>query len=210
MKPLVSLAKVGKTYGERVVFKDVNCDFLPGRFYLVLGANGCGKTTLLKIIAGLTRPSEGEAKIRAGAKIGRLGHATSLYPALAARENLLFWTKLYGRDAARADEALELVGLAARGDDPARSLSRGMAQRLNFARLLVQEPDVWLLDEPFTGLDEKSRELMRGELIKIKNNGACVALVSHNPETDLPLADCLLTIDKRRLLVAENNGDATR
>lgn len=201
MDALVSLKNIRKTYGDRSIFNNINCDFFASSIYLILGRNGSGKTTLLKLVAGLAHPDAGEIRIKDNLKVGFLGHDTFLYPGLTVMENLKFWSRIGGR---RADEStileiLERAGLESRRDDLAKSLSRGMSQRLNFARLALQDPNLWLLDEPFSGLDEQSQIFMRDELRRIKSRGACVALVSHNPNEDGSLADFVLKIEDRAI-----------
>ena len=197
METLAAIRNGAKFYGDRKVFGGLNCDFRRGSLCVALGSNGAGKTTLLKILAGLTKLSEGEMEIKRGARVGYFAHASFVYPGLTAAENLKFWARAYGADLGGVEPALQKVGLAARADDPARSFSRGMLQRLNFARLLLQKPDLWLLDEPFSGLDEESQSFMRRELKNIKGEGACVVVVSHDPRADLPLADCSLKMGGR-------------
>lgn len=209
MDALITLKNIRKSYGDRNIFDRIDRDFISASIYLILGRNGCGKTTLLKLLAGLARPDEGEISAREGLKIGFLGHDTFLYPGLTALENLKFWSRIGGR---RADESaimevLAKVGLDSRGDDLAGSFSRGMAQRLNFARLLLQNPDIWLLDEPFSGLDEESKLFMRDELKRLRSGGACVALVSHNPNEDGLIADFVLKIQDRKIATIDRSRD---
>ena len=129
----------------------------------MFGANGAGKTTLLRILAGLLRPHAGRARVlgaelpreayRARGRIGLLGHEPMLYRDLTVRENLRFHARLHGVDAARIEELVEQVGLAARADDPVRTLSRGMTQRAAICRAVLHAPELLLLDEPLANLD---------------------------------------------------------
>jgi heme exporter protein A len=166
----------------------------------LLGPNGAGKSTLLSMLATLIRPTsgriaygqleaaDGPASIRA--RIGVLGHDLFLYPDLTARENLAFFAGLYGaadRHAA-ADAALARAGLHDRGDDPVSSLSRGMRQRVALERALIQQPRLVLLDEPFTGLDDRSTAALVARLHRLRAEGAIVVLATH----DLDVADGLL------------------
>lgn len=192
--PHVSLCHLGKFYGRKPVLRDISHEF--SGITLITGANGAGKSTLLRIIAGLSCPDLGTVNI--SGKVGYLGHATFLYPGLTARENLAFWARALGIVNLDLDKLLERVGLEKSTRERVRVFSRGMAQRLNLARLLMAEPEILLLDEPSTGLDAQSRQFLHNEIISAKNNGACTLLVSHDPG-DISLADKVLAIRKGRL-----------
>ena len=193
------LEGVGKRYGAARVLRQVDAAFPHASVTLLTGGNGAGKSTLLRIMAGLSRPSAGRVVHGAGggeARLGYVGHATFLYPGLTALENLDFWRRAYGlaidEDALIA--LLERVGLAAHAHERARVFSRGMAQRLNLARVLMLSPHILLLDEPATGLDAPSRALLREEISASRRRGACVVLVSHDLAGDAPLADRVLAL----------------
>lgn len=198
---MLELVRVAKTYGVKVIFKDVSCAFAPGSVSMLVGGNGAGKSTLMRVMAGLSRPSAGEARLADNVRVGYLGHATFLYPGLTALENLAFWRDACGLALSRKDimVALERVGLEAHAQERAGIFSRGMAQRLNLARILMQEPNLLLLDEPGTGLDANSLALLRREVIEARSREACVILISHDLAGDAPLADRLLALDGRRL-----------
>ncbi len=198
---MLQLVRVAKTYGVKVIFKDVSCAFAPGSVSLLVGGNGAGKSTLMRVMAGLSRPSAGEARLAEHVRVGYLGHATFLYPGLTALENLAFWRDACGLAFSRKDlmAALERVGLEAHAQERAGVFSRGMAQRLNLARILMQEPNLLLLDEPGTGLDASSLALLRREVVEARSREACVILISHDLAGDAPLADRLLALDGRRL-----------
>lgn len=203
--PLLTLAHLGKAYGGKVVFRDVSCEFVPASVSLVAGGNGAGKSTLLRLMAGLSRPTAGTVRRRDDdappgeppLRLGYLGHATFLYGGLTALENLAFWRTAHGLDLADAAllELLERVGLAAQARERTRVFSRGMAQRLSLARVLMLEPELLLLDEPATGLDAASRELLHREVAAARARGACVVMVSHDLASDAPLADRLLALE---------------
>ncbi len=200
---MLRLENLAKLYGLKVVFKGVSCRFTAGSITLLAGGNGAGKSTLLRIIAGLSRPSAGEVIFDGtgaggvaredGPRLAYLGHATFVYPGLSALENLQFWARAHGLRPSRAEllALLEHVGLAAHAEERAGVFSRGMAQRLNLARVL--------LDEPGTGLDVNSMALVRREMLAARERGACVIVVSHDLAGDSPLADRLLLLENRRL-----------
>lgn len=198
---VLKLQGVTKFYGEKLVFRNLNFTGWPGQLYLILGANGSGKSTLLRVMAGLARPSSGIVTRVAGLRKAYLGHATFLYGALTAMQNLRFWNRALalGRGEEELIALLERVELAAHAHEKVRVFSRGMAQRLSFARCLLPQPQLLLLDEPFTGLDERSQSLLAAEINELKQSGACIALVSHSPQTDAKLADHVFMISGAQL-----------
>ena len=193
---MLHLHRVAKLFGLKAVLRNVSCAFAPGSVTLLVGDNGAGKSTLLRMAAGLSRPSAGEIIRAEHAVVGYVGHATFLYPGLTALENLAFWARLYGVSAERQrlHDLLELVGLAAHAHERAGVFSRGMAQRLNLARVLMRPADLLLLDEPGTGLDAASRALLREQMIAARNRGACVIVVSHDYADDSPAADRVVAL----------------
>lgn len=193
---------VGKFFGSRLVLRDVTAEARAGEALLVVGGNGAGKTTLLKIMSGLSRPSAGEVEARVEPEASAyLGHATFLYPRLSATANLLFWGRMYGFAPSAEDIAavLERVGLARAAAEPAGTFSRGMAQRLNLARVFLINPKLVFLDEPGTGLDPASQELLRREIGALKAGGAAVVWVSHHLASDLPFAERVLHLKDTRV-----------
>src|SRR4051794_24723912 len=150
----VALEGVGRAYGERVALRDVSVTLPPGETLAVFGANGAGKTTLLRILATLLSPHAGRARVlgrelpREGwavrGRVGLLAHDPLLYRELSARENLRFHARLHGVDAARVDALLDVVGMGRRGDEPVRTLSRGMTQRVAICRAVLHEPELLL------------------------------------------------------------------
>lgn len=199
---MLHLEHLAKVYGDRVVLRDVNAAFAAGSVSLLAGNNGAGKSTLLRIVAGLARPTSGTVRFTGPAPVtAYLGHATFLYPGLSALENLAFWNGVYGLQRSRQEllALLEHVGLAAHAHERAGIFSRGMAQRLNLARVLMLRADLLLLDEPGTGLDAASLALLRQEIGNARQRGAAVIIVSHDLQGDAPLADRVLRLHKGRL-----------
>jgi heme exporter protein A len=198
----LSVSGVGKFFGSHLVLRDVSVSARAGEALLVVGGNGAGKTTLLKIMAGLTRPSAGVVDTRVPPELSAyLGHATFLYPRLSASANLLFWGRMYGRSPGQAeiDAVLSRVGLSRVGDEPAGTFSRGMAQRLNLARVFLIGPQLVFLDEPGTGLDPASQDLLRREILALKDSGAAVVWVSHHLGLDLVSAERVLYLKDTRV-----------
>jgi ABC-type multidrug transport system ATPase subunit len=196
----VTLADVSRHYGRRRALSHVSIAVRAGEILGLLGPNGAGKSTFIGVLATLVAPTSGEihfgphsarplpAALRT--RIGLLAHELHLYPELSARQNLTFFARLYsvdGRDT--VDAALAAAGLADRGDDDVSGFSRGMRQRLALERALLHRPRLVLLDEPFTGLDDRAVPIVRDRVRQLAAGGAIVVLATH----DLDLADGLVT-----------------
>jgi heme exporter protein A len=198
--PALEARGLARSFGVVRALRGVDFALGRGGALTVFGPNGAGKTTLLRILAGLLRAERGEVRMdgrpfrRDDAaqrrRIGLISHASLLYDGLTARENLEFYGRLYGlRDVRQAAHAaLEGVGLAHRSDSPAGTMSRGMLQRLAIARALLHDPDLVLLDEPFTGLDQAAAAALRAQLMRLTAEGRTVVLVTHNLDEGLELA----------------------
>ena len=180
---LLKLAGIGKLFGARAVLRNISFEVHPGTVTLLVGANGAGKTTLLKIMAGLARPTVGTVeRFCEDGGLGYLGHATFISPGLTALENLAFWSGMHGNptDKATLSEALARVELAPFAEERAGTFSRGMAQRLNLARILLQSPPLLLLDEPGTGLDVRSLAILHREIAASRDRGAGIVWITHD------------------------------
>lgn len=198
--PLTAVGLV-RAFGAQRAVDGVSFTLEAGRFLSLFGPNGAGKTTLLRLLSGALRPTGGELRLGDEPlrtrepgwqhRIGVLSHQTFLYGHLTARENLRFFADLYDLDRvdARIDAGLQAVDLASRGDDLARTYSRGMRQRLALARTLLHDPDVVLLDEPFTGLDAHASAVLRGVLEALRDGRRTVVMVTHNLSEGLQMAD---------------------
>ena len=196
----VTVSRVFRDYGRRRALSRVSLELRAGEIVGLLGANGAGKSTLLNVLATLITPSSGTVRYGGrsprdlgGAlrrRIGYLSHELQLYPELTARENLGFFASLYGEPhpTARVEAALARARLSDRADEPVERFSRGMRQRLAIERALIHEPRLVLLDEPFTGLDERSVGDLVTRLRGLGRAGRLVVFATH----DLDLADGLL------------------
>lgn len=201
---LIRCTRVAKLYNERLIFKNVTFAVYPGSITLLTGVNGAGKSTLLRILSGLARPTHGTVERHAqDTETGYLGHGTFLYPKLTAKENLFFWGRLQKLPEkylkSRVTTALENMELSAFGDDKSGDFSRGMSQRLNLARVFLNNPRLVLLDEPGAGLDIRSMGLLRQEIARARENGAGIVWVSHTVDTDSHLADRILCLEEKTL-----------
>ena len=190
-----------KAYGRHLVLDRIDLDVRRGEAVVLLGANGAGKTTLLRIVATLVRPTGGQVLIggvdggrdpeAARRQLGFLGHGAWLYEDLTALENLRFWATLGGLPA-RAPAlraALAAVELERWGDERVRAFSAGMKRRLSIARLVVTEPRVLLLDEPFTGLDQRGAKWLEERLQAFKSAGGAVLMSTHSFGRGFAVAD---------------------
>ena len=213
MSPIIELADVGRSYGERVALAGVTLSLAEGETLAVFGANGAGKTTLLRILAALLRPHRGTAAVfghslpREGwavrGRIGFLGHEPLLYRDLTARENLRFHARLHGVALSRVDELLDAVGLRARADNPVHTFSRGMVQRTAVCRALLHEPELLLLDEPLAGLDPGAAAAVAPLLA-----GGTRVVISHDVDAGLATADLVLGLRAGRAAFCERSVTA--
>jgi heme exporter protein A len=197
---VISAVGLVREYGPVVAVDGIDLSLGEGEFLSIFGPNGAGKSSLLGMLAGALRPTQGTVSIRDEpldfsvedwrAKIGVLSHKGFLYAHLTAEENLRFYGKLFGLDDLdeRVPERLARVGLTDRAKFEARQLSHGMRQRLSLARALLHDPDVVLLDEPYTGLDPSASTVLRDVLRDLRDGRRTVVMVTHNLGEGLQLA----------------------
>lgn len=196
----IRIEALSRHYGERVVLSELSFGLAAGKTVAVFGTNGAGKTTLLRVLATLLRPHSGSAWVfghelpgegyAVRGRIGYLGHEPLLYRDLSARENLRYYAGLYGTEHGRYEELLERVRLSGRADEPVRTLSRGMVQRIAICRCVLHRPELLLLDEPYANLDPGVSELVT-ELIG-PHSGLTRVVTGHSPERELIAADFAL------------------
>ncbi len=199
--PALEAASLVRDYGPVRAVDRVSFRLRPGEFLSVFGPNGAGKTSLLRLLAGGLRPTKGEVRVSgtrlaagdraARGRIGILSHLSFLYGRLTARENLRFYGRLHGVDDldARISARLAEVGLAPRAESPVDTLSRGTVQRLAVARALLHDPEIVLLDEPYTGLDAYAGAMLQEVLSALRDGGRTVVMVTHDLRRGLELAD---------------------
>lgn len=193
-----------RNYGERAALDDVTLTLATGQTLVVFGPNGAGKTTLLRVLATLLRPHSGEVTVldtklpdnawQVRGRIGLLGHEPLLYRELSARENLCYHASLHNVAQERVEERLAAVAMTARADEPVRTLSRGMLQRVAVARATLHDPELLLLDEPYANLDPAAIGLVE-PLIGAgadPTHPRTRVVSSHDPSRGLAEADVVL------------------
>jgi heme exporter protein A len=202
-------------FGEREALGEVSLELPAGQTLVVFGPNGAGKTTLLRVLATLLRPHAGSVCVLGSAlpeqswavrgRIGMLAHEPLLYRQLTARENLRFHARLHGIEEARVQALLAAVAMDTRADEPLRALSRGMVQRVAVARCVLHDPELLLLDEPYSNLDPAALALV-APLI----GGACGrtrVICSHDPSGGLAEADVVLGLRGGRVALSRAAPD---
>ena len=207
-----------KAFGSRKAVDDVTFALEEGAFLSIFGPNGAGKTTLLRMLATLARPTGGTVRVAgidlredadaARARIGMISHAPMLYPDLTALENLELYAQLYGvpDPQKRARELLDAVGLSMRRLDAVRTFSRGMTQRVAIARALVHDPEVVLLDEPYSGLDPHAVEIFDGLIASVRD-GRTFVMVSHDLQKGWGMCTHALVLARGRVVSYARKDD---
>jgi ABC-type multidrug transport system ATPase subunit len=216
----LTLTDVSRHFGRRRALSRVSLSVTAGELVGLLGPNGAGKSTLIGIMATLVAPTsgdvryEGERAVPGDAvrhRIGLLAHDLYLYPELTARQNLTFFARLYGLDAATAvPAALAAAGLSDRGEDEVSGFSRGMRQRLALERALLHAPKLLLLDEPFTGLDDRAVGIVSDRLRQLSAAGTMVILATHDLDVADGLVHRVVLIREGRLVSDEPAGSGLR
>jgi heme exporter protein A len=180
---VLTAQRLGKRYGEKRVLRGIELELPRGGFLVVTGPNGSGKTTLLRICAGLAQPTEGTIERSAArGRVGYLGHEPLVYRELTALENLDLYGRLYRvkERRERIGMLLERFGLWDVRRERVASYSRGMTQRLALCRVLLHEPELLVLDEPYNALDEAGAELLDGQLAELRAENTFL-LATHEP-----------------------------
>ncbi|MDX1624087.1 MAG: ATP-binding cassette domain-containing protein [Gemmatimonadota bacterium] len=203
--PDISLNGVRKAYGDTVAVRDLDLEIPSGSTFALLGPNGSGKTTTIRMILGIQEPEAGEVRLLGGPvrpaaldRVGYLPEERGLYPKMKVLDLLVFLAELKGiprgRGRSRAREWMERVGLADRADDRVQGLSKGMQQKLQFVAAVVHDPDVVILDEPFSGLDPINQQALRDIVSDLRREGRTILFSTHIIEHAERLCDhvCIL------------------
>lgn len=195
----IEIKNLTKRFHHQPVLQHLSVSLPDGSCCLLVGDNGVGKTTLLRIIAGLTRPTEGTVTVggiptmgnpQYRRMIGYLGHQPMFYQDLTAAENLSHYANLYQLANVKVlvSESLDRAGLLEHQHQPVRTLSRGMQQRLSLARAILHNPSILLLDEPHTGLDQSAAQMLDETLAQFQQPGHIILLAAHRPQRLLAIA----------------------
>ena len=208
---MIKLVGIFKTFGLLPVLRGINLAVGEGEFVGLVGPNGAGKSTLMRILATLSKPTGGQASIggwpipehaeQVRRHIGLVSHQPLLYGDLTALENLLFFARIYQLDdpLERVKVALQEVGLWARQNDPVRTFSRGMTQRLTIARATLHQPDVLLLDEPYTGLDQDASRMLDSLLRRESAKGRTIFMITHDLAHGLNLCQRIAVLHRGKI-----------
>ncbi|UCE73756.1 MAG: heme ABC exporter ATP-binding protein CcmA [Methanomassiliicoccales archaeon] len=216
---IISLKSLQKRYGRKKVLNDLNLEVTEGEFVVMFGPNGAGKTTLIRILSTLSRPTSGkvvingfdlaEESIDVRNSIGVLSHNPFLYDDLTLRENLFFYSRMYGlkKDEKTIKATADDIGLLHRLNDRVGQFSRGMKQRAAVARVVLHNPPVLLLDEPYTGLDFKAWGTVTDMLMKFHKQGKTIFLITHNVELGHKIGERLLILVNGRIAFDSKKSD---
>jgi heme ABC exporter ATP-binding subunit CcmA len=204
---IAQLDSISKLYGRFAALRKVSCTFEAGRCYVLLGENGAGKSTLLRVLAGLLAPTLGTVSVLGATpalardRIGYMSHAPMLYDELTALENLAYFVALYAPlPTLTPQAALEAVNLDPELKRPVAQYSQGMRQRTSIARVLITQPRLLLLDEPFSNMDAASARQMLSLIGEMRDQGRTVILTTHQRELAAPIADAMLLMQAGALI----------
>ena len=211
MSALLNLDSVSKRFGFRNILNNINFSLDTGEFVMLIGNNGAGKSTLLRIISSLMKPSHGEIIFR-GTKqkdnllewlkiMGSITHENRLYADLNSKDNLRLYGTLYGVEQlnSKIDDVLAKIDLSHVAQLPVRNFSSGMTKRLMIGRLMLCQPEILILDEPYTGLDQHSFRWFQKYLREFHQQGGTVLMVTHQLELGLELATRVLVLHRQNI-----------
>ncbi len=216
---MIEVNRLIKRFGPKVVLRNLDFRVEQGEFVALLGPNGAGKTTLLRILASLSRPTLGQVRIAGFGlphqsaavrrRLGVVSHLPLLYGDLTAEENLRFYGRMYAirHLERRVGEVLEMIGLSARRRDLVRTFSRGMQQRLAIGRAILHDPEVLLLDEPHTGLDQDACAMLDDSLRQVAARGRTVVMTSHDLARAADLASRFDVLIRGSIAASAEAGD---
>jgi ABC-2 type transport system ATP-binding protein len=220
----IEVKNLHKAFGQLKAVEGVSFNVEKGEIFSLLGPNGAGKTTILSMLSCLLRPDEGDAlvmghsiqKDQMGVKsaLGVVPQDIALYEDMSARENLVFWGRMYGLRGAvlktRVDEVLEVIGLTDRAKDRVDKYSGGMKRRVNIGVALLHKPQVIFMDEPTVGIDPQSRRNILDSVVTLKNQGMTVLYTTHYMEEAQELSDHIAIMDHGRIIASGTNQDLVK
>ena len=218
---MIEIQHVSKSFGEKVALDDISLEIPQGKIFGLLGPNGAGKSTLIRIINRITIASAGRVLFQGHpitdedvARIGYLPEERGLYRKMKVGEQALYLAQLKGMSARDAQRELKewfvKFGIQDWWYKKVEELSKGMAQKLQFITTVVHKPSLMILDEPFSGFDPVNAELIRTEILRLKEEGATIILSTHNMESVEELCDEIALINKAHLVVTGGTDDIRR
>ena len=218
---IIECREVCKSFGEKVALDHVSLEIPEGQIFGLLGPNGAGKTTLIRIINRITIPNGGEILFqgrpitqRDVERIGYMPEERGLYRKMKVGDQAMYLAQLKGMSAADARVALKdwfiRFGIQSWWDKKVEELSKGMAQKLQFITTVVHRPSLMILDEPFSGFDPVNAEVIRKEILRLKDEGATIILSTHNMESVEELCDNIALINKSKLVITGGVDDIRR
>jgi len=216
-EPILIANDLSKSFGEIQAVKDVSLQVARGEVFGLLGPNGAGKTTTISMLTGLLEPTSGSITVdgldvekhttEVKAKLGLVPQELALYPTLSARQNLLFFGRIYGLKGKdlqrRVDEVLEMIGLTERANDAIEEYSGGMKRRVNIGAGLLHKPDVLFLDEPTVGVDPQSRNAIFESVEALNRGGMSVIYTTHYMEEAQRLCHRVAIVDTGELIALD-------
>lgn len=218
---IIEIKEVCKNFGEKVALDHVSFEIPEGKIFGLLGPNGAGKTTLIRIINRITIPNSGEVLFngrpitqRDVEKIGYMPEERGLYRKMKVGEQAVYLAQLKGMSARDAQRELKdwfvRFGIQSWWDKKVEELSKGMAQKLQFITTVVHKPSLMILDEPFSGFDPVNAEIIRQEILRLRDEGATIILSTHNMESVEELCDNIALINQSKLVITGSVEDIRR
>lgn len=209
---MIQCKGVRKTFGEKVALDGVSLNIPKGKIFGLLGPNGAGKTTLIRIINRITIPDEGEILFegrpitqRDVEELGYLPEERGLYRKMKVGDQAMYFARLKGMSSREAESELKQwfvkFGIQSWWNKKVEELSKGMAQKVQFITTVVHKPSLLILDEPFSGFDPVNAQIIRDEILKLKEQGATIVLSTHNMESVEELCDEIALINRSRLVI---------
>lgn len=196
-----------KQFGRFAALRGVTAQFSAGKLYVIVGDNGAGKTTLLRTIAGLSQQTRGTISVLGSpeiksvrVQIGYMAHPSLLYDEMSGMENLTYFAGLYGLPQTRCREAIVAVKLDPDLERPVGQYSQGMRQRMSLARAILNDPQLLLLDEPFSNVDLNSAKEMTALLAKMRDQGKTIFVVTHQPGLLASIADEFIWMEAGKII----------
>ena len=209
---LIKCKDVSKSFGEKVALDNVSLDIPKGKIFGLLGPNGAGKTTLIRIINRITIPNSGSVLFNGQPitqddveKIGYLPEERGLYRKMKVGEQAMYFAQLKGMSVREAGKELKKwfvrFGIESWWNKKVEELSKGMAQKVQFITTVVHKPSLLILDEPFSGFDPVNAQVIREEILRLRDEGATIILSTHNMESVEELCDNIALINKSKVVI---------